>query len=321
MTQHKFFISHSHDDNKITELLANLFKKITLNQIAPWYSSDKSASGGISMGEMWFAEIIKQIEESNVLIPIVTPNSINRPWLYFESGIAQSIKTCLIIPVCIGIGRDQIYPPLSQYQTFQLSDYRSFKEFIEKILNKYGVTFDEDFAKAQIEKTISELSKIKFEDIYNDPKTNELIKDLKNHIDKRFVDIWERPNVHITDTNLTDSVLNIVHDNKKSFSSYTISLDIRLKDFEAKQIFEIRESDTFTDTLTSIFFTINEYVKPYSYLINWVLREKKTKKLIIIKEIGNFIPAKVIFKPDIDLELISLSNPYTATESIERIKP
>lgn len=320
MTQHKFFISHSHDDNKITELLANLLKKITLDQIAPWYSSDKSASGGISMGEMWFAEIIKQIEESNVLIPIVTPNSINRPWLYFESGIAQSIKTCLIIPVCIGIGRDQLYPPLSQYQTFQLSDYRSFKEFIEKILNKYGVKFDEDFARAQIEKTISELSKIKFEDIYNDPKTNELIKDLKNHIDKRFIDIWERPNVHITDTNLKDSILNIKHDNRKTFSSYIISINIELNDFKTKQILEIRELYTFTDILTSIFFAINEYVRPFSYLISWALREKKSGKLIVIKEVGDFIPAKVIFKPDIELEVISLSQPYNAAESTERIK-
>src|SRR4051794_6043831 len=139
MENRNFFLSHFSEDKEIAELIANILKRVSLEQIQPWYSSDSSPTGGLNPGSQWFAEILSKLKSSSALIAIITPNSISRPWLYFESGIAQAVENCEVIPVCVGISKEKVYSPLGAYQIYQLSDYRALRDFIGKLLNKFSV--------------------------------------------------------------------------------------------------------------------------------------------------------------------------------------
>ena len=102
---HKFFISHYSGDKDIAEVFSNALKDITLGQINPWFSSDSSGNDGLKPGDIWFNQILAKITDSKAVVALLTPNSINRPWIYFESGIAQALEGCDVIPVCIGTKR------------------------------------------------------------------------------------------------------------------------------------------------------------------------------------------------------------------------
>ena len=112
---HRFFLSHYSSDKNIVDIVSKTLKRITLNQIVPWFSSNESGTGGLKPGNLWFNEILDKIQKSKAVVAILTPNSISRPWIYFESGIGQTLEGCEIMPICIGIDRSKIYPPLGLY--------------------------------------------------------------------------------------------------------------------------------------------------------------------------------------------------------------
>jgi len=128
---HELFISHYNGDKNIAELFSNALGRITLGQINPWFSSDDNKNGGLKPGDIWFNQIFAKITQSKAVVSLLTPNSINRHWIYFESGIGQAKEGCEVIPVSIGIKKDEILPPLGLYQCYQLNDYRSVVDFFQ----------------------------------------------------------------------------------------------------------------------------------------------------------------------------------------------
>jgi hypothetical protein len=73
---HKFFISHYSGDKHVAELFSNALRRITLEQISPWYSSDTASEGGLKPGDIWFNQILSKITQSKAVVSLLTPNSI-----------------------------------------------------------------------------------------------------------------------------------------------------------------------------------------------------------------------------------------------------
>lgn len=318
---YKFFLSHFNEDRLIAEIVANILRRVTLNQIQPWFSSDESDAGGLRPGMIWFNAILEKIEKSKAVIAILTPNSISRPWIYFETGIGQTLPDCEIIPICIGIDKNEVYPPLGLYQCYQLNNYRSLKEFICKLLSKFKIHFDEEVFKPLLEESLTKLLQIEFtKSTTKDPVLTEVLENLKNHIDKRFLEIWEKPNVDLSNSQFLNSKLEISKKEEKDyFATFTIQFEINLPDLQSKHLIEIRFNDTFSTITSNLYFIMKEHVEPYEYLQTWVIREKKSGKYFIIREIGDLIPARVLFKPGFELEVINLEKPYDPEMSVQRI--
>lgn len=319
---HNFFLSHYSKDEDVAKIIAKSLSMITVDQIIPWYSSDSSESGGLKPGNIWFNEILSKIQQSKVVVVILTPNSINRPWLYFESGMAQSLEECEVIPVCVGTKRDSVSAPLGMYQCYQLTDYKSLRDFFGKLLAKFGITFYEEMAKNILEKAITDLSKITFEleESENDSvNIDEKISELKTHIDKRFVELLDKTSNNFISVNSTE---NSLPEETTSYLDviYTITIDVRFPEFKGKQFLEIRSSDTVQDVLNNMYFLLGDYIRPFTYMEKWILKHPKTEQRLIIREIARMIPAKFVFHSDIEWQAIKLQKEYKASDSKEIVR-
>ncbi len=317
---HRFFLSHSSSDKKLAEVIAQTLKRITLNQISPWFSSDDSAPGGLQPGMIWFNAILEKLTKSKAVVAILTPNSISRPWIYFESGIGQTLDDCEVMPICIGINRDAVYPPLGLYQCYQLSDYNSLREFISKLLLKFNITFDEDMCKPVLKEALTKISEFQFEEIEENPKLRESLEDLRSHIDKRFFEIWEKPSVHFVSSSIKNSRIEIEPaDEYERESTYSVPIEFNFPEYKSKKFIEISSDESFADVSTRIYFLLEDYVEAYRYLQTWALRDKKSGRLFVIREVADLIPAKHIFRPEFDIEAIPFDKPYDPEISRERV--
>ncbi len=317
---HKFFISHYSKDRTIAELFSSALRRISLEQIDPWFSSDSTGDSGLKPGDIWFNQILVKITQSKCVVALLTPNSIDRTWVYFESGIGQALPNCEVIPICIGIKRDSILPPLGLYQCYQLNDYRSVVEFFSKLLTLFEIKFDEEMSRIVIEKLIADISQISFEkeplnEIYDNKQSVEkLIENFKSHIDKRFLEVIEKPR-------FKNSNQKTILRNTESETSYSVLFDIDFNDFKNEGLYiDIRSNDSFQDVTNTLYFMISNYVRPFRYLIDWIIIEKETEKHVIIREVSENIPATYIFKPETKWRIVKLKKPYNALESFERIK-
>jgi hypothetical protein len=232
--------------------------------------------------------------------------------------------------VCIGLSRDEVFPPLGLYQCYQLNDYDSVVIFFRKLLVLCAIKFDEEIFRSVIEKLIQEISKIKFDNPENKRVNNEsiesIITNFKQHIDKRFLEILEKPNYNIVGDHLSVSINDLKSvkpdtDQETSYeTSYSVSFEVDFPQFKNKNLYlDVWQNDTFQDLTNKIYFIISEFVDPFTYLEQWLIVDPQTNRHIIIREIADCIPATAIFRPNTTWKVIKPDTPYSAADSTQRI--
>lgn len=285
----KLFISHVSEDQVIADTISTALSRITLKQIDAWFSSDESQAGGISAGSDWYQVVKQKLDECDAVIVILTPRSIDKPWVIFESGYCAGNINCDVIPVCIGINLDEIPAPLTNFQSFQLSDYSSLKKFFAKLINRYQIDFDEEMSKVIVENTLSLILKHvkKHED--QEVSVSEAVQYLKQHFDRRFSNF-------------------IVQEGSKEL--YNVSIIIDFPDYKREKKIEIMTDTTIGDILDNIFFMLDGRVEPFTYLKKWILREKEKDLNLVIHEVAHKVPASALIPPDSKWFAIPLQKPY-----------
>ena len=134
----RILISHSNEDSELANQLQAIIKRASLNQINVWHSSDRAGTGGLRPGDRWLSRIRERLADSNAVVALLTPNSLKRPWIYFESGFGAANADLEVIPVAVGIDVEDIPFPLAMYQAFRLSGRRSALDFIAKLFSRFG---------------------------------------------------------------------------------------------------------------------------------------------------------------------------------------
>ncbi len=74
--------------------ISDVFK----GKVDVFQSSDQRA---IYAGDEWMAKIFEALETAKVLISMLSPVSVTRPWTNFEAGAAW-MRKAKVIPVCFG---------------------------------------------------------------------------------------------------------------------------------------------------------------------------------------------------------------------------
>lgn len=109
----QIFLSHSSLDREIAAALKMLVQDLFGKGVTVEYSSDQEAGGGIPPGDKWLPWITQKIAAADKTYVLLTPNSMNRPWVLWESGAAAGValgvnKPSPVVPITFGIANDDI---------------------------------------------------------------------------------------------------------------------------------------------------------------------------------------------------------------------
>lgn len=160
MVAPKIFLSHDTRDEKVARLIATTLSTICLDQVRIWFSSDSSASGGCKPGNVWVNEIESRLLSSNVILVVLTRNSLGRPWIYFESGYGFSRRKSQVIPLCFGISISDVPLPLAMFQCYEINDLNSLTQFCRKFFDRVHVRFDPKMASPILRKTAKTITSL-----------------------------------------------------------------------------------------------------------------------------------------------------------------
>lgn len=145
------FLSHDSRDADIAEAFARLLASVTAGVLKCFRSSDKKGGQGIEYGVEWFPELMKKLQDATDVVCLLTENSLNRPWILFEAGVAKGKLDTPILGLALGI-------PLSTANTgpfaqFQNSDDEedSLVKLVTQLVRKIpGAEPDDSVVRQQV---------------------------------------------------------------------------------------------------------------------------------------------------------------------------
>ena len=152
MAPMKIFLSHAHDDKLLARAIHDLMSELFESSIEIQYSSD-----GIDVGTPWLEWIRKTIAKCDLTLVMLTPSSVGKPWLLWESGAAAGVglgtgETASVAPILFRLDMDAIPGPLQSQTAASGEERASVKKLLSQInakLEKYGAgNFDTLFDRA-----------------------------------------------------------------------------------------------------------------------------------------------------------------------------
>ncbi|MFH1395636.1 MAG: toll/interleukin-1 receptor domain-containing protein [Candidatus Omnitrophota bacterium] len=155
------FISHDTRDAQLAETFSELLKKVSAGVLKSFRTSDKKGTQGIEYGIEWYPEIIKNIQNASDVVCLLTDNSINRPWLLFEAGMAKGKLDTSILGIALGIPlQNASTGPFAQFQNCA-DDEDSLTKLVLQLLKRIPNSEpDEGTIKTQVKEFKEKISKI-----------------------------------------------------------------------------------------------------------------------------------------------------------------
>ena len=93
----KVFVSHVHEEGAVGSVVKTWTEDVFgSHDVKAFLSSDR---GDLQAGEKWLEVISKELSEARVIVSVLSPRSIRRPWVNIELG-AGWIKGLAVIPLC-----------------------------------------------------------------------------------------------------------------------------------------------------------------------------------------------------------------------------
>ena len=160
------FISHATSDAKFANAVQQEIEKVFANGIEVFCTS---SPGSISLGTDWLAIIEKKLETTHAVIAIVTPISIERPWLWFEIGATWSkgrSGDCVIYPFCAPeLDLSNLPPPLNRLQALSMGGSQDIRQLFEALKKQFGFGNIKALRTTNISKKIPKYTNVKVVDV------------------------------------------------------------------------------------------------------------------------------------------------------------
>jgi tetratricopeptide (TPR) repeat protein len=144
----KVFVSHAHADAALAAALKTLITTV-FDDVDVDYSSDESAGGGIEIGANWLEWINEKVSSCELAVVVVTPESLARPWLMWESGAVAGMALASgqrrqIAPLLFRVNRDSVAGPLAHLQAEPGETEEGIHRLIEAIWKILGRRIERD---------------------------------------------------------------------------------------------------------------------------------------------------------------------------------
>jgi hypothetical protein len=133
----KVFISHSTTDANLAGALRNLLGTLFEDLVDVKFSSDTKGSG-IDPGANWFNWIVEQVTTADHTLVVVTPESVLKPWPWWESGAVAGValgkgRESSVIPVVYRMPKEQVPSPLNGLQVVSGENAKDMSQVIQKL--------------------------------------------------------------------------------------------------------------------------------------------------------------------------------------------
>lgn len=116
-TNSLIFISHDTRDAELAEEFSNLLKSASAGALKSFVSSDKKGTRGIEYGLEWYPAIMDKIDEATEVVCLLTQQSVERPWILYEAGVAKGKLGKKVIGIALGIPHSVAFTgPFAQFQ-------------------------------------------------------------------------------------------------------------------------------------------------------------------------------------------------------------
>ena len=80
------FVSHDARDCQFAKLFCKLVEGASQELLHTFCSS---RTGDINYGDEWYKKLMTEIDSSNAIVCLLTRNSLKKPWILFEAGLAK----------------------------------------------------------------------------------------------------------------------------------------------------------------------------------------------------------------------------------------
>jgi hypothetical protein len=108
------FISFIHEEERVATAVQALLKEKLGEEFRVFLSTDLRA------GHVWLERIREELTQARVIVSLLSPRSIARPWVNFEAGAAWFAHKP-IIPACFGgLELASLPKPYSDFQAIDL---------------------------------------------------------------------------------------------------------------------------------------------------------------------------------------------------------
>jgi DNA-binding PadR family transcriptional regulator len=125
----KLFLSHAAVDRPVAE-----FVRDEIVRLKPGLGVFlASREGDIRADEDWLAAIQRELRDANAYCVLLTPNSVNRPWVWFETGAAWMSGKPWVIARAGGLDASAIPLPLSVRQSYTLDEAAGAREVLRPL--------------------------------------------------------------------------------------------------------------------------------------------------------------------------------------------
>jgi hypothetical protein len=156
------FISHATSDGEFANAVKQEVEKVFANGISVFCTS---SPGAISVGSDWLSSIEEKLGVASAVIAIVTPVSIERPWLWFEIGATWSkgrAGGCRIYPLCAPeIQLSRLPSPLDRLQALSMGKATDLKLLFETLISQFGFGMVSSFRASNITSRIPKYKNVK----------------------------------------------------------------------------------------------------------------------------------------------------------------
>jgi hypothetical protein len=156
------FISHATSDGDFANAVKQEVEKVFANGINVFCTS---SPGAISVGSDWLSNIEEKLGIAKAVIAIVTPVSIERPWLWFEVGATWAkgrAGGCRIYPLCAPeIELSHLPSPLDRLQALSMGKAADLKLLFEALISQFGFGTISSFRATNITSRIPKYKDVK----------------------------------------------------------------------------------------------------------------------------------------------------------------
>jgi len=139
ITKPTVFLSHAATDQPIVQVLHDEIKRVFANGVEVFASS---VPGELKPGDPWLDRVNEQLNRASAVIVLITPISLNRPWIWFEVGASWSRMEAgkgRILPVGVPeIDKGSLPEPLSRLHAMSLGKATETKAVFQELVDLFG---------------------------------------------------------------------------------------------------------------------------------------------------------------------------------------